>query len=159
MISLLLAALLAQVDAPVKDDARRYGVSVVSCYDGDTCTIDFQFSTNIGLGMMTGVVLTGQKVRFCDIDAPEMKGAGLTPEERSRAKLVRDRLLQWLKDAKRVWMEIPQKKGCDPMLYTNCDKRDKYGRWLVWVYADDSLLNERLVDEGLATVSRFQCDD
>ena len=130
MAALLLAAMLIAAPEAEKDNARRYEVGVVGCYDGDTCTVDFQFSEHMGLGMMAGVVLTGQKIRLCDIDAPEMRGSTLTPEDRSRAKLVRDRLLQWLKGAKRVWVEIPQKSGCDPKSFTNCDRKDKYGRWL-----------------------------
>jgi endonuclease YncB( thermonuclease family) len=155
----LLALILLANPEPMQDNARRYEIGVVSCYDGDTCTVDFQFSAHMGLGMMAGVVLTGQKARLCDIDAPEMRGRELTDEDRSRARLVRDRLIQWMKGAKRLWVEIPQKKSCDPTVFTNCDRKDKYGRWLVWVYADDRLLNERLVDEGLANESHLKCSE
>lgn len=156
---LLLIMLAAPMEAKI-DGTRRYDVSLVDCYDGDTCTLDFQFSASVGMGIMTGVVLTGQKVRLCDVDTPEMRSTArhkVTEQERTQSIAIRDRLIQRLKDAKRVWAEIPQKSNCNPVVFTNCDRKGKYGRWLVYIYADDVLLNDWLADEGHEGKESLQC--
>ena len=40
----------------------------------------------------------------------------------------------------------------------NSDKKDKYNRYLAWVYVDDSLLEEELVQNGLAKVAYLYGD-
>lgn len=134
---LLLAALLA---GPT--EYKEYDVTLIKCYDGDTCTFDF----NLGMN----VVLKDQQVRLCDIDTPEIRPYAT----REAAKESRARLLSLMKNAKVLKVQVPQKDNCEPGL---CDKRGKYGRVLVKIYADKVLVNEVLVIEGLAK-RYIECD-
>jgi len=134
---ILAAALTAQ---------GEYSASFVSCYDGDTCTF------NVHLGM--DVVLVDQHVRFCDVNTPEIRPLAT----REAATKARDALVGWLKEAKKVVLRVPQKKNCNVAAGdTGCDKRGKYGRWLVYVLADTINLNQRLVTEGFAE-SYLECE-
>ena len=82
-------------------------------------------------------------VRFCNINASEMKGATLEAAKRSR-----DALLSWIRAAKSVTLR--------PVLKNGKADREKYGRLLGWLIADGVNLNERLVAEGLA-VPYIEC--
>jgi len=126
---------------------KRYYTTFHSCYDGDTCYFDFHLSAAVGLGVSLGAVMPKQGVRLCDIDAPEIRGG--TDESKAAARKARDALTKWLKDAREVYVEIPQKRNCDPTVHVNCDRTEKYGRWLGYIYADGVNLNEKLRSEGL----------
>jgi len=136
MLTLLLAAMIAQTLV-----TRSYNASLLSCYDGDTCSFD------IHLGL--SVVLHDQTIRFCNINSPEIKPL-IT---RVAATASRDALVSWIKSAKSLELRIPQLNNC---AYGQCDGKDKYGRWLAFVYADGVNLNEKMVSQGLA-VSYMEC--
>ncbi len=80
------------------------------------------------------------KVRFLGIDTPEMEDA--------------DRALEAL--AKEAESYVGQKLGqADSIVLEGdpgSDIYDNYDRLLAWVWVDGVLLNEKLVEEGLATV-------
>lgn len=126
---------LLTVVAALATTYNTYTVSLVDCYDGDTCTFNFH------LGMQ--VQLSNETVRLCDINAPEIRPLAT----REAATKTRDRLLAILKAAKKIEAKVPQSTRCEP---GSCDKTGKYGRTLVKLYADGVYVNQLLVDEGLA---------
>ena len=101
-----------------------YDAYVVSVYDGDTITVDFDLGFDL--------FLKNQKIRLYGIDAPELKGAeklsGLTSRDWLREKVLNKNIV----------------------IKTHKDVKEKYGRWLGEVYVDDLYINEQLITEGLA---------
>ncbi len=78
---------------------------------------------------------TGERVRYDGIDAPEKNTANGLLSLAMNEKLVKD---------KRIILEyIP-------------DSYDIYGRRLAYIWADNKLVNEVLVEEGLAKVYYYQ---
>lgn len=140
----LLAPAKAGAETPL---TRLYDVTLIDCYDGDTCTLDFHLSAEAGMGITLGAVLAGQKVRLCDIDTPELRGG--TEETKAAAAKARDTLFMWAKTARRLQFKVPQKNGSDA--------KGKYGRWLGYLIADGADLNQRLLDEGLAEPYSESC--
>lgn len=110
---------------------------VLTCYDGDTCTGV--------LHLPLGAALTGQKLRLCGINAPELRGS-----HRSAGMRSRDALWSWLSAAVEVDVAVLRSPDCR----TGCERRDKYGRWLVQLHADGVDLGARLVKEGFARAAR-----
>lgn len=108
----------------------EYSASVVKVVDGDTLHL------NVDLGCDVRLKMT---VRLADIDAPEIS----TNEGKVSKAFVED------------WLE-----SCTQGLTikTVKDRREKYGRYLAFVYDTSKLdlvpeplsLNEQLVNEGLA---------
>ena len=131
---------------------RMYDASVINCYDGDTCTVDFQMYAEVGLGITLGSIVAGQKIRMCDINAPELETT-----TKAAAIVARDKLLAYIKAAKRIQIGIPQRTSCDPKLRNDCDQTDKYGRWLAYIYADGVELNRKLLEEGLVADYALKC--
>jgi micrococcal nuclease len=101
-----------------------YKAFVVSIFDGDTITV------NIDLGF--DVWLKEQKIRLQGINAPEVRG-----EQRTQGIKSRNRLIELILN-KEVIIETVK------------DKKEKFGRWLGKVYFNSELINEKLVQEGLA---------
>src|SRR3982750_3557797 len=127
MKTILLAALLSSTPG------KSYPARFVGCYDGDTCTFDVTISDeeqDLPFNLRQRMVLTrtNQKVRLCDINAPEMKGPAV-----AAATKARDDLLRWIKAAKTLELFIAQRSTCEDDL---CDKTEKYGRLLGWIVAD-----------------------
>jgi len=133
---------------------NTYTVQLVSCYDGDTCDFNFVFPVSaepgLSLKIETTVTAVAQTVRFCDVNAPEIRPLD-TREAGTRS---RDALVAWLKAAKVITIQIPQEKTCPKPGY--CDAKEKYGRWLGYVLADGVNLNQKLIADGLA-VSFMSC--
>ncbi len=118
----MLAAILAAVLGTTP-------VLGISCYDGDTCTADLY----IGYG----IVLSNQKLRLCDIQAPEVRGKRKADGLRSR-----DALTERLREGPVWWEPVLNKQGKE--------LKGKYGRWLGWLYVDEVDLNEWMVRSELA---------
>ncbi len=149
MKAIVVAALLLMSSTAFAEDGfKRYYATFHSCYDGDTCYFNFHLSAPVGLGVSLGAVFPKQGVRLCDIDTPEMRGG--TEETKAAARLARDTISSWLKAAKHIEIEIPQKNNCDYTTHVNCDRTEKYGRWLGYLWADGVNLNKKLLEEGLA---------
>jgi len=149
MLKIVTAAVvfLFPAGALAETQTKTYDVMVIDCYDGDTCTLDFHLSADVGLGIILGSIFTRQPVRLCDIDTPEMRGG--TDETKAAAVKARDTLLAWLKAAKQVKFMVPQN--------TKGDMKGKYGRWLGYLLADGVNLNQKLVEEGLAEPYKEKC--
>jgi endonuclease YncB( thermonuclease family) len=104
------------------------GGRVIKVYDGDTITI-------AGKLPFADSPLYRLSVRLNGIDTPEMKGKGVTDDEKEAAKIVRDFVSNLVLN-KYVRLEN----------VTN----EKYGRILADIYIGDIHLNELLLKEKLA---------
>lgn len=102
------------------------------CIDGDT--VSLKVNRKI------------KKVRLLAVDAPEIKhGNKKADPYGDEAKIYTCTRLKLSKEIKLEYDE-------------NSDKTDKYGRLLAWVFVDDELLQEKLVENGLAKVAYLYND-
>lgn len=106
-----------------------YNAYVVSVYDGDTIRAD------IDLGF--GIWMHRQRIRLFGIDTPELRGEEREDGLRSRDYL-RERILRR-----------------DVLMHSHRDRAGKYGRWLAQIWIDEILVNDELVEQGLATVVSY----
>ena len=104
---------------------KSYNVELVSCYDGDTCTVNL-----VGVAKIWGY---NRKIRLLGIDTPEMRGAN-----KIKAKTARDALLYHLNN-KKLRIEIDENKT-----------RDNFGRLLAVLHADKVNINLLMLELGLA---------
>ena len=102
---------------------KKIKVELVNCIDGDTV----QFKEN-------GNVYT---YRFLGINTPEVN-----PVVERYGKDASNYTCKMLKSAKNIYVSYEK----------TSTKIDKYKRHLVWVYVDDSLLQELLIENGYAYV-------
>lgn len=107
-------------------------VKFSKCTDGDTAS----------------VLLNKEeiKLRFLAVDTPE--SVHPTKEEEPYGKEASNYTCNALKNAKKIEIEYD----------SNSDKTDKYDRHLVWVFVDGELLQEKLIEEGLAEVAYLYDD-
>jgi endonuclease YncB( thermonuclease family) len=134
MLSLLFAALVS----------NPYPIELISCYDGDTCTVNVILETKterLGLDVevVTLVKLKDQKIRLCNIQAPEIRPLAT----REAATESRDALLSLLGSAR--------------SLSVKTWKRDSFGRILVLLYADGVEVNQKMIDLEYATPYTPSC--
>ena len=106
----------------------RETVELSRCIDGDTAAF-----------LVNG---KEEKVRFLAINAPEY-----TKEKERYGKEASTYVCNELSNAQSIALE-----------YEASNVRDKYDRLLAWVFVDDSLLQEELVEEGLAEVKYIYGD-
>jgi micrococcal nuclease len=108
----------------------QYAATVVSVHDADTVRL------TVDLGCDTSIRMT---VRLAGINAPELS----TPE----GKVARDYLMTVLLPGRSIWIATVK------------DKREKYGRYLGYIYLDKSAMeiaipgtsvNDVLVTKGYA---------
>ena len=104
------------------------GGRVIKVYDGDTITIASKLPYNESPMYRLSVRLNG-------IDTPEMKGKGISDEEKEAAKQCR---------------EIVHKLVFNKFIKLENIQSEKYGRILADVYIDDIHLNELLIKERYA---------
>ena len=106
--------------------AESLNVTFDSCIDGDTAHFIYQ-DKNL-------------KTRFLAIDAPEIE------HEDSKAEFQGEEAKEFvcniLKEATNIQLEYDN----------NSNKEDKYGRTLAWIWVDGKLLQELLIENGLAKV-------
>ena len=107
----------------------KYKVTLYKCVDGDTAW--FKKDEKI------------IKTRFLAIDTPESTKE-IEPYGKEASTYSCDRL----KNSNNIEIEYDKKS----------DKLDKYGRHLVWVFVDNSLLQKELIDKGLAEVKYIYGD-
>lgn len=100
-----------------------YKAFVVKVYDGDTITCD------IDLGFNTW--LRNQQFRLGGINAPELRGL-----EKIQGHEVRN----WLAD--RVL-------GKEVVIESQKDTKEKYGRWLCYLWLDGVCINTEMLELGL----------
>ena len=107
-------------------------VTFASCVDGDTIKVD----------------LNGEEktVRLLAIDTPE----SVHPKKKVEyyGKEASEYTCNLITKAKKIELEYDN----------NSDKTDKYGRILAWVFVDDKLLEEKLVEYGYAKVAYLYGD-
>ncbi|MEG0165406.1 thermonuclease family protein [Anaerorhabdus sp.] len=108
------------------------GVQLVGCVDGDTAKLRIEGQT--------------ETVRFLAIDTPETKhpNKGVEPF----GKEASDYTCDTLKNANVIRVEFD----------LNSNQRDKYNRILAWVFVDDKLLQEELLNNGLAKIAYLYGD-
>lgn len=111
---------------------EKIAVKFEKCVDGDTA--DFKLKNEI------------IKVRFLAIDTPETKHPtkGVEPYGKEASEYTCDAI----KKANKINIEYD----------TNSDKTDKYGRHLVWIWVDDELLQEKLLEKGYAKIAYLYGD-
>jgi micrococcal nuclease len=106
----------------------HYKVKVVKVVDGDTIYGDVDLGFNITQKKM--------EFRFAGINTPELRG-----ENREAGLLAKEYVAQRILDK-----EI--------MVLTKKDTKEKFGRYLAWVYYNVDgewvCLNEELIEQGLA---------
>ena len=146
----MIALLCAMLSMPI---TKKYPATFKGCYDGDTCTFDLVLGNeeiDLGLGIVEQriTIRKDQKIRLCDINAPELK-----PPNAAATK-ARDDLVSWISAAKTLSLRVPQKKTC---IDSSCDQFEKYGRLLGYIFADDVNLNQKQLAVGNA-VSFIQCE-
>ena len=117
-----------------KDDIARTTVPPASVYaESETCRV-----TRVVDGDTFECQVVG-RVRFIGIDAPEMTQVPFG--EQSRAEL--RRLMH---------------PGTTVRLQQDVSRTDVFGRRLAYVYVDDILINEALVERGFAIAARYPPD-
>ena len=99
----------------------------VSVYDGDTITVAIKFIEFNKIYKF--------RIRLLGIDAPEIKSKN--EDEKKKAVLVRDYL---------------RSNVLDKIIKLKCEKFDKYGRLLAWVYLlnSDKSVNDILIEKKYA---------
>lgn len=108
-------------------------VTLEKCIDGDTAT----FKDSSG---------NSYKTRFLAIDTPETVHP--TKGEQPYGKEASNYTCNTLTSASSIQLETD----------SNSDIKDRYGRLLAWVYVDGKLLQESLVEQGLAKVAYLYGD-
>lgn len=107
-------------------NTEKVKVTFVASIDGDTAKF----------------VMNNEKVtaRFLGVDTPETVHP--TKEVEEFGKEASDFTKKALENAAKIELEFD----------VNADKKDKYNRYLAWVWVDDVLLQKELVENGLASV-------
>ena len=109
--------------------AKKLEVTLDKCVDGDTAWFNLD-NERI-------------KTRFLAINTPES-----TNKIEAYGKEASNYTCNILTNAKKIEIEYDN----------NSDKFDKYDRHLVWVFVDDTLLQEKLLEEGLAEIKYIYGD-
>ena len=109
--------------------AKKLEVTLDKCVDGDTAWFNLD-NERI-------------KTRFLAINTPES-----TNKIEAYGKEASNYTCNMLTNAKKIEIEYD----------SNSDKFDKYDRHLVWVFVDDTLLQEKLLEEGLAEIKYIYGD-
>lgn len=112
--------------------AKKINVTFNGCIDGDTAKV-----------MLNKKII---KIRFLAIDTPETKHPtkGVEPYGKDASNYT----CKMLKTAKNIAIEYDD----------NSDKLDKYNRHLVWVFVNNELLQDKLIEKGLAKVAYLYGD-
>lgn len=113
-------------------DAKEIKVNFNNCVDGDTAKFTYNDE-----------IITA---RFLAIDTPETVHP--TKKEEIYGKEASNYTCKRIKEADEIILEFDN----------DSDEKDKYGRYLVWVFVDKSLLQEELVENGLASVAYLYGD-
>ncbi len=108
----------------IEEKNKKIRVKYYSCIDGDTA----KFILNEEI----------IKVRFLGIDAPE------TPNS------PREEGFLWEKASNFTKEKLENAKKIEIEYDDNAAKKDKYDRFLAWIFIDDKLLQEMIVSNGLA---------
>ena len=126
----MIIILLAVLIIPLKVNARSDTITVTlnKCVDGDTAW--FNYKEDI------------IKVRFLAVNTMELKSND------ENADIAKEFSCKELTNAKKIKLEFDSKS----------DEKDKYERYLTWVFVDDSLLQSKLIEKGYAEVKYIYGD-
>ena len=120
--------------------ADKFTVKYRSCYDGDTCRIDF--IKNITEGYIVPKFFADDvRIRIVGIDTPEIRGKCV--HEKRQAIKARDYLNYTLKKANSIIIDID-----------NNNKLDSLGRYLAVLYVDDININNLMLARDYARVEQ-----
>lgn len=111
---------------------EKVEVKFAKCVDGDTARF-----------IMNNKEV---KVRFLAVDTPETSHP--TKGEEPYGKEAKDFTCDMLKSASKIELEFDK----------NSELKDKYDRYLAWIFTDDYLLQSELVKNGLAEVAYLYGD-
>lgn len=126
----------SEVDEPscyADINMEKVEVKLSKCVDGDTVKVKLN----------NGKIET---VRFLAVDTPELSHSN--KEVVVYANKAKDYTCNLLEKANKIELEFDN----------NSDRRDKYGRLLAYVYADDVMLQKRLLKNGYAKVAYLYND-
>lgn len=126
----LILILLAVLITPLKVNARSDTITVTlnKCVDGDTAWFNYK----------DDVI----KVRFLAINTMEIKS------DNKYAEIAKEYTCNALNNAKEIKLEFDPKS----------DEKDKYERYLTWVFVDNNLLQNNLIEKGYAEVKYIYGD-
>lgn len=116
--------------------ADKFTVKYRSCYDGDTCRIDFIKNITEGY-IVPDFFASNVRIRILGIDTPEIRGKCL--QEKRLAIKAKDYLNYTLKKANSIIVDID-----------NNNKLDSLGRYLAVLYVDDININNLMLARGYA---------
>ena len=122
----LTEATLNEIKTVSSSTSDKEVVELVKCVDGDTVTFNINGKN--------------KKVRFLSIDTPESVHPYKEVEE--YGKSASEYTCYLLENAQTVALSYDN----------NLSKTDKYGRILAWVWADNELVQEKLISVGYAQV-------
>ncbi len=129
---IILIIFLFLIISPNSVFALQKKATLAKCVDGDTARF----------------IINGNEytARFLAIDTPETKH----PKKKVEpfGKEASNYTCSRLKEAKKIVLEYDD----------NSTKEDKYGRQLVWIFVDDSLLQDELIKKGYAKVAYLYDD-
>ena len=118
--------------------ADKFIAKYLSCYDGDTCTVNLIKNAESG-DKVLAFFGDNVKIRLAGIDTPEIKGSKCAKENRLAQK-ARDYLNYTLKKANSIIVDT--------------NKRDNFGRYLAVLYVDDININNLMLARGYARVEQ-----
>jgi micrococcal nuclease len=122
-------------ETPPKDENSEYA-TVERITDGDTFSVIFNGRK--------------EKIRLIGIDTPESRRNDRSKKQGKEERLDQEEIVAMGKEAK-AFIARQIKKGDRVKLEFDVQERDKYGRFLCYVYlADGRMLNEIMIGEGYA---------
>lgn len=130
IVYIILLLLLFPLTVSARDDSIE--VTFNDCIDGDTAKFNYNDEVI--------------KVRFLAIDTPETKHPTKGVEE--YGKEASEYTCNALKSAKKIVLEFD----------SNSDELDKYDRYLAWVFVDDKLIENELINLGYGKVAYLYGD-
>lgn len=137
-------------DAPVlmlcsgcsKSDLYTYEIRVLSVVDGDT----LHASVDLGFG-----IFTVQTLRLRGLDAPEIESRDGKEAKKFLEEIFLGNETRGKGNGKKDDTRAPFSRSSFPVVIRTV-KSDKYDRYLADLFVDGVSINQKLVEEGLATV-------
>jgi len=137
---ILTCVIICAITFSTQVNADKFTVKYRSCYDGDTCRIDFIKNITENY-IVPKFFALNERIRIVGIDTPEIKGKCL--QEKRLAIKARDYLNYTLKKANSIVIDID-----------NNNKLDSLGRYLAVLYVDDININNLMLARGYARVEQ-----
>ncbi|MCL6601495.1 MAG: thermonuclease family protein [Paenibacillus sp.] len=122
----LLLMLIGCQPVPQETAANRTSVELIRPIDGDTLSVEYNGKK--------------EKVRLLLVDTPELTNPNYGKEP-------------YAQDAKDFTAKLLQEADVLELEFDDGPERDKYSRLLAYVYVDGTMLQEALLEEGLARVA------